>query len=258
MSETAGRGTPVLFVHGNSSCRQAFARQLEGPLGARYRCLAFDLPGHGESARSEVPARDYHQVAYAEAAADVLAACAADGAVVVGWSLGGHVGIEMLAAGVDMPGLCIFGTPPCGPGEASIARAFRPLPELAFASKATFTPDEAATFAAWILGVENPPAELVEAVHATDGRARSAMWHHWAVNAAGCDQRGTVTSTHVPIAVLHGARDPFVDGAYFDDLAIGALWRGRVHVFEDTGHAPFLERPREFDTLLGAFIEDVT
>lgn len=256
--ETAGRGAPVLFIHGNSSCSLAFAAQFDGTPGRAYRCIAFDLPGHGSSPDSTTPAADYNQVAYAEAAADVLAACDAERPAVVGWSLGGHVGIELLAANVPMRGLCIFGTPPCGPGAKAIARAFRPLPELAFAAKETFTPAEAATFAAYILGVNDPPAELVEAVQRTDGRARSAMWHHWAVAAEGCDQIGVVERTAIPLAILHGQHDPFVDGAWFERIAFASLWRGRVHTFEGTGHAPFLEQPDRFNALLGEFLEDLS
>ena len=43
--ETRGAGTTVLFIHGNSSCKEIFARQLGSELGSRYRMIAFDLPG---------------------------------------------------------------------------------------------------------------------------------------------------------------------------------------------------------------------
>lgn len=258
VTETPGDGPPVLFVHGNSSSSRAFRHQFDGDLGRAYRCIAFDLPGHGASDDSASPAADYNQPAYAETALDVLDALDAPQAVVAGWSLGGHVGIEMLAAGAPMPGLCIFGTPPCGPGEASVMRAFRPLPELAFAARETFSPAEAATFADYILGVDTPPPDLVESVARTDGRARLAMWTHWAVRNEGCDQVATVGNADVPIAVLHGANDPFVDGAYFDSVQFSTLWRDEVQVFEDTGHAPFLQRPQQFDALLGDFVATVT
>src|SRR5271163_4990788 len=54
--ESAGGGGPLVFIHGNSSSARAFSRQLEGPLGARWRILAIDLPGHGQSDDARDPA----------------------------------------------------------------------------------------------------------------------------------------------------------------------------------------------------------
>ena len=46
---SAGRGPAVALIHGNSSSSRAFARQVDGPLGQRFRLVAIDLPGHGAS-----------------------------------------------------------------------------------------------------------------------------------------------------------------------------------------------------------------
>ena len=52
-------GTPVLLIHGNSSCRGVFQHQLHGQLAENYRFIAFDLPGHGQSSDAPDPARTY-------------------------------------------------------------------------------------------------------------------------------------------------------------------------------------------------------
>jgi pimeloyl-ACP methyl ester carboxylesterase len=50
MVEEAGDGDlPVLLIHGNSLSREVFRKQLGGALSRKYRLVAFDLPGHGES-----------------------------------------------------------------------------------------------------------------------------------------------------------------------------------------------------------------
>ena len=115
ISETDGTGHPVLLIHGNSSCRQVFRHQLEGGLGNRYRMIAMDLPGHGDSENARDPQESYTQPAYAEAAVDVLRACGAENAVILGWSLGGHIGIELISRLPDMRALTFSGTPPTGP-----------------------------------------------------------------------------------------------------------------------------------------------
>ena len=53
--QSEGDGRPVVFVHGNSASARTWRPLLDGPFGRRFRCLALDLPGHGESA----PAADH-------------------------------------------------------------------------------------------------------------------------------------------------------------------------------------------------------
>jgi pimeloyl-ACP methyl ester carboxylesterase len=55
--ESAGQGPPVVLIHGNSSSSRVFSRQLDGPLGQRFRLIAVDLPGHGASDDAKDPSR---------------------------------------------------------------------------------------------------------------------------------------------------------------------------------------------------------
>ena len=113
--QSEGGGRAVVFLHGNSSSARTWLPVLTGPFGRRFRCLAFDLPGHGQSA----PAADhstYSLPGYAAVLAAFTRACGAAGAVIVGWSLGGHIALEAAPA---MP-------PP--PGTSSSARRRSPLP----------------------------------------------------------------------------------------------------------------------------------
>ena len=55
--EEAGDGDlPVLLIHGNSLSREVFRKQLGGALSRKYRLVAFDPPGHGET--GDAPAVD--------------------------------------------------------------------------------------------------------------------------------------------------------------------------------------------------------
>jgi hypothetical protein len=44
-----------VLIHGNSSSSRAFSRQLDGPMGKRFRLVAVDLPGHGASDDAKDP-----------------------------------------------------------------------------------------------------------------------------------------------------------------------------------------------------------
>lgn len=87
--ESSGSGPAVLFIHGNSACKEVFDLQLDGASGHRYRMIAFDLPGHGESSDAPEPEHSYHIAAYADVALMLLEHLGARRCAVVGWSLGG-------------------------------------------------------------------------------------------------------------------------------------------------------------------------
>ncbi|MGZ0220341.1 MAG: alpha/beta fold hydrolase, partial [Acidimicrobiales bacterium] len=44
----AGGGPPVIFLHGVGGSRTAWGPQLRG-LSDRFRCIAWDMPGYGDS-----------------------------------------------------------------------------------------------------------------------------------------------------------------------------------------------------------------
>ena len=71
--ESIGEGRPILLIHGNSSSSRIWQKQLQGPLGAKYRIIAIDLPGHGASSPPPNPAGDYSGRGYAAAIAAVAA-----------------------------------------------------------------------------------------------------------------------------------------------------------------------------------------
>ena len=113
VAEEAGRGDlPVLMIHGNSTSREVFRKQLGGALSRKYRLLAFDLPGHGESSDAPDASRTYTRPGLAKAAIEVLELLGLGEVVVVGWSLGGHIALEMASQFSGIKGLLISGAPP--------------------------------------------------------------------------------------------------------------------------------------------------
>ena len=95
--EESGQGDiPVLLIHGNSFCRSVFRNQMQGQIAKNHRFIAFDLPGHGESSNATDPSRSYTRSGLADAAVELLDKLGVTEAIVFGWSLGGHIGIEMI------------------------------------------------------------------------------------------------------------------------------------------------------------------
>lgn len=114
-------GNPALLcIHGNSHSSEIFRHVLHSSLSRSNQILAFDLPGHGLSDDATDPNNAYTMPAFAKCAWEVLDVLKIREVIVFGWSLGGHLGIEMIAAPAahtKLRGVMIVGTPPIGHGE---------------------------------------------------------------------------------------------------------------------------------------------
>lgn len=96
--ERSGEGDPVLLIHGFASSRAQNWRATtwyKALNEAGYRVIAMDCRGHGDSDKPhDASFYDYERMA-GDALA-VLAAAGAESAYTIGYSMGGHIGIELL------------------------------------------------------------------------------------------------------------------------------------------------------------------
>jgi pimeloyl-ACP methyl ester carboxylesterase len=206
---------------------------------------------------------------YAEVAVQVLQHLNIEDVVVLGWSLGGHVGIEMLelvnqpqsiasAKKIKIKGLVLTGTPPAL-GADQVAAGFTMGGGLGQAGQRHWTDEEAEAFArnSAAAGREECfEAWMLEDARNTDGRARMVMGERF-VGGEGVDQVRVVETTEVPIAVVNGAQEQFVNLDYLDTIKWGNLWRGECVRLDGLHHAPFWEDPQRYEQVLVEFLQDV-
>ena len=256
ISETAGKGVPVLLIHGNSLSKDVFRKQMESELGDTFHLIAVDLPGHGASSDAFDPQRTYSMPGYADAIVEVMAALAIERAVVYGWSLGGHVAVELLPRFPGLVGVMISGAPPVGRTPQEIQAGFRPDPNAPLVGKPDLSEQEVEIFARAALGDDAADPVLRQAIVRTDGRARALMVANLFTGQAS-DQRALVESTDVPIAVVNGADDPVVDTGYLEAIAWGNLWDKHCYILRNAGHAPFLQVPDVFNPIFARFVHDM-
>ena len=253
VEESGSGGVPVLMIHGNSFCRHVFRNQMQGQLANNHRLIAFDLPGHGQSGNAADPQRSYTRPGLGDATVELLDKLGIDEAVVFGWSLGGHIGIEMIPRFPGMRGLMISGAPPVSPNQMS--QGFNRSPQMGIAGKQELSEAEINAFVTGIFGDSAEPF-LRDAVARADNRFRKRLFE--AVRAGeGVNQRLVVESSPVPLAVVNGGADRVVNLDYFDTVAYANLWEGRSHRLSGLGHAPFWEAPEDFDPVLERFLHDV-
>ncbi|WP_416067370.1 alpha/beta fold hydrolase [Rhizobium sp. ZK1] len=249
---TAGRGMDVVLIHGNSSCRGVFERQMKSGLGETYRLICFDLPGHGQSGDAYEKERTYPLPGLADAALEVLDALGVRNPVLLGWSLGGHVAIEMVSRRKDFRGLFIAGTPPVG---ENISEGFRGSLLKGLAGSSAFSQEQATQFADRVFDSAATP-ELALAASRTDGDFRTTLFSQARI-AEKSNQREVVSSTQTLTAVVNGAADPIIDLDYVDRVPYANLWRKRCFRIDFAGHAPFLQTSAVFNHYVAEFLQDI-
>jgi pimeloyl-ACP methyl ester carboxylesterase len=254
--QSQGDGRTLVFIHGNSSSARTWQPLLAGSFGRRYRCLALDLPGHGHSA----PAKDhaaYSLPGYAAVLAGFTQALAAVDAVIVGWSLGGHIALEAAPAMPSAAAFVIFGAPPVA-SAAQMGEAFLPNPAMNVGFSASVSADDARVLAASFTAPGSTVAldEFIADILATDGAARAGLLASIG-EGRFADEVAIVGTLRQPLAVLHGESEQLVNLEYLRELAIPSLWRTKVQLIAGAGHAPQQETPDQFASLLEQFIGDL-
>jgi pimeloyl-ACP methyl ester carboxylesterase len=217
--ESGQDGIPVLLIHGNSLCRGVFRNQMQGQIAKNHRFIAFELPGHGRSSNAPDPKPTYTRPGLADAAVELLDKLGVAEAIVFGWSLGGHIGIEMMSRLPGMRGLMISGAPPVSHDQMS--QGFNTSPHRGVAGKQELSEVDVDAFVRGIFG-ESAEAFLRDAIVRADGRYRKRLFEA-ACAGEGVDQRLIVENSLIPLAVVNGDMDRIVNLDYFETVAFAKL-----------------------------------
>ncbi len=89
--ETSGSGETVLFIHGLGSSARDWEMQVPA-FAKRYRTVAFDLRGHGQSQKPKGP---YSMSLFAQDTAELIRSLGVGSVHVVGISLGGMIAFQL-------------------------------------------------------------------------------------------------------------------------------------------------------------------
>ncbi len=249
--QTTGKRLPILLLHGGGLCKEVFDQQLASPLGSLHRMIAIDLPGHGASSDAFEPKRTYRLEGLADLALEVLECLGIDHAVVVGASLGGWIGLQMIQSFPGLIGLMLSGT---GLGDFGDA-AFRPnlpsLPELRLWDDGKPSNEQIEAFLRKSLG-EFAGVAFAHLVKRADARAMGLVRRDIGLNSIEVRAAADVAGT--PIMVVNGATGPAEGGT--ETAAAEPEGRGARthHILPQTGPAPYLDLPTVYNDLLERFM----
>ena len=240
---------PIVFVHGWARSGADWSAQLRDPaLTGRYRLIAIDLRGHGDS---DAPHDGYDDPeTWAADLAAVLDLAGAP-AVLVGSSYGGLVITDYLRVHGDqnVAGLLLAGAL-TEIGAGNPGGAVGPL--MGPALRDYLSPDPAVAIPALTALTEGLTAERAdgETIQRRLGdflrvppRVRRALFRR---SVASAD---VLAAIRVPTLLVHGTVDRVVDPSAAE-YAAGKIPGASVRWFQDVGHLPFAERPEEFNQAL--------
>jgi pimeloyl-ACP methyl ester carboxylesterase len=256
-----GSGETLLLIHGMAGSSETW-RAVIPQLSKKYRVVAPDLLGHGQSAK---PRGDYSLGAFAVWLRDLLDELGVTRATVIGQSLGGGVAMQFVYQHPDYCERLILissgGLGPdvgwtlrllSAPGAEFILPVIAPRPVLTVGNK----------LRSWFsaAGIQSPRgAELWSAYSSlSDAETRQAFLR---TLRSVVDYRGQAVSalnrlhvaSELPTMTIWGEQDQIipVDHAY---AAQAARAGSRLEVLKGVGHFPHVERPNEVVDLIDDFI----
>jgi pimeloyl-ACP methyl ester carboxylesterase len=255
--DTGGTGQPLLFIHGWSSNWQIFLLNIAAFMKT-HRCLALDLPGFGYS---EMPAEPISIQGYAKTVDAMCDALGVPSVSVVGNSMGGFIGAE-LALTFDTRVERLVLVSAAGLSTEHVARkpsvAMARVLSAAFPRAIRFEPAVVRrprlrrAAMQWVIRYpEKLSVPLAEELVLSSGKPGFVPALEALLNYSFRERLGRI---EIPVLIVWGRNDllvPVGDALRFQRL-IGD--NARVEIFEDTGHAPMLERPSRFNALLRAFL----
>lgn len=252
--ESGGTEFPVLMIHGSGASKSVFRQQFAAPLADRFRLIAVDLPGHGQS-DDAARAEDYALPSMAHALNALAEAMRLPPFAIYGWSLGGHLAIEMMATNPAVAGSMLGGAPPISRGPLGMLRAFHTGWDMLLVSKRHFSEHDVERFGRMCYG-DDPPAIFLDDIRRADGRCRVAVARSM-LRGEGVDQRRAVETATVPVAFVNGEAERIVRLSYLDGIDCPMLWEGGDHLVQGAAHSPFFQNPAAFNPLLERFAETV-
>jgi pimeloyl-ACP methyl ester carboxylesterase len=255
--DTGGDGPPLVFIHGLGGVWQNWLLNIPAFMGT-HRCVAFDLPGFGQS---ELPPGELSIPGFAHTADALCTELGIDNPVVIGNSMGGFVGAELAVsfptrvaklALVSAAGLSteyVMREP-----VLAVARTWAALTARAGAQAATVIRRPRLRRVALQAIVRYPERLSVPLTTELVRGAGSPGFNDAFRALLSYSFRDRLERIEVPVLIVWGRNDiliPVDDAEMFEHL-IGE--NARAVVFDDTGHLAMVERPGRFNDLLGGFI----
>jgi 3-oxoadipate enol-lactonase len=239
-----GSATPLVFLHGVGSDKSVWHPQL-AHFGQQRRTLAFDYPGYGDS---DPPPEGTTREDYASAIVSAMHELGVDRAHICGLSLGGVVAIAIHHAAPDRcASLILADTFAVHPeGRAIYERSLAGSHDLRAMAEARVD-----------ILIAQPADQAVRTeVVETMARIDPAAYRIGAEAVWLADQRKRAQAIDVPTLILVGDQDLVTPPELSSEL-LDLIPDARMQVIAGAGHLGNIEKPGEFNRIVGDFVRGI-
>ena len=249
--EITGEGRTLVLIHGYSDNMNMWYNQVP-EFSKRYRVLTYDVRGFGETEKAE----PYSMGGYAEDLYELLRVLGIKKACVLGYSMGGRIGLHLTFRHPEMVVGLVFANSGVG-GAATPEREARwkmmveilqtggrdAISEMM--ATGSFSPDfkerSPATFQRYKnIKMENDPSSYMPIMMAMMAETTQLA----DLNRVGC-----------PALIIAGEKDGFMDVSLARDMK-ASLTEATVEILP-SGHAAALEVPEAFNRTVLDFLEEL-
>ena len=246
------QGPAIVFIHGLLGSRLNWEKQTSDPELQRYRMITYDLRGHGLSDKPENTDAYTEGHRYADDLAAVLKATGTKKPVLVGWSLGGVVVSNYLAAygDADIGGIMyvdgvielnaalITAHPDVYKGLASEDLKTHLGAVRTFLTLCFHTQPDAPTFDLLLSNASIASWPMTRATPAMTVAVAEGL-----------------PKARVPVLMMYGEKDELVQVQPSIARARQLNARIQTTLYQNSGHAPFLEEAPRFNRDLARFVD---
>jgi 2-hydroxy-6-oxonona-2,4-dienedioate hydrolase len=249
-----GAGAPFILLHGTGGHLEAFTRNLRA-LGARYRVIAYDFPGHGWSTTTT---RDLEIDDYVEHLGGLLDVLGIERAHLSGESLGGWVAVRFAARHPGRVDRLVLNTPGGTMATPEVMERIRLLSQAAADDPSG---ERIRARLEWLMAdPDSVTDELVairRGVYGRPGFAES-MRHILCLQDPEIRRRNLVTDEDLravtaPTLVIWTSDDPSGPAKAGLDMA-ERIPDAEFRLIKDAGHWPQWEQQEEFDAVVLEFL----
>lgn len=255
--ETAGEGTPFVMIHAGVADRRQWNNEFEF-FAQDYQVVRYDLRGYG---KSEPVAGEFRHMDDLVALLDTLEL--QEPLIIMGCSMGGGLAMDFtLMHPARVKALIMVGSAPSGleldvPAPAKFAEA-----EKAYESGDLDRVAELET-QIWFDGTDRSPDQVDQAM-----RKLAYEMNHNALAFEARNLGKRLPNTEIPafdrlsnlkqpVLVILGSQDtPYILAAA--DYMLVKLPRAQKAIIDDAAHLPNMEHPRQFQTLVKEFLENLS
>jgi pimeloyl-ACP methyl ester carboxylesterase len=253
-SRTYGKGDHViLFIHGSCMTSACWLPQLENEeLVHKYKMIAIDLPGHGQSGKMQNDSQDYSPMLLANLVTHFIAEQKLQSYILVGLSFGTNVIGEIRK---PLPGcMGIMLVSPCIVNNEHLPSDFITPRVNGHVIVAPNPSDEdLAGYVFHHTKNKKIAEQYILDYRNTDPRFREQLGK-FTMEGAWTDELANIKALSVPVCVIFGKQDLLLKTDYLNDFT--PLWN-KVHLVSNAEHVVNEDQPDVFNQLLNAFAEDV-